>query len=131
MSTIKKNSKLYIFLNVKAFSRGGQYWKTRGGGGVSQRALNDVPANKGLIAVNRKKKSLIAYVSPIISKTSTKKIWERVKKIKGKIIKRPHPFLTNVSGIETQIPSETSNIFGEAFASHSEKNTLMISNFIR
>ena len=49
--------------------------------------------------------------------TSMEKIWKRVQKIKGKITIRLPPLLTSAFGIETQNPSETSNIFGEAVAS--------------
>ena len=64
-----------------------------------------------------KTESWIAYVSSINANTSMEKIWKRVQKIKGKFTRRPPPLLNNAYGIETQNPNETSNIFGEAFAS--------------
>ena len=64
-----------------------------------------------------KTESWLTYVSSINANTSMEKIWKRVQKIKGKFTRRPPTLLTNTSGIETQNPSETSNIFGEAFAS--------------
>ena len=61
------------------------------------------------------------------------KIWKRVQKIKGKFTRRPPLLLTNAHGIEKQNPSETSNTFGEAFASISglEKYTQAFQRYKR
>ena len=59
----------------------------------------------------------IAYASSLTANISMEKIWKKVQNIKGKFTGSSPPLLTNVSGIESQNPSETSNTFGEAFAS--------------
>ena len=64
-----------------------------------------------------KKDSWMRYVSSINENTNMRKIWKRIKKIKGMYTKIPLPLLHNSQNNLTDNPMETSKIFCEAFAS--------------
>ena len=70
--------------------------------------------------IKARKESWIKYVSSININTSSKQVWERVKKISGKFKNQPLPLLRDANGDNTEDPAVTSNIFARAFASVSE-----------
>ena len=58
----------------------------------------------------------INYHEFINMNTSSKKFWKKTKKMNGKYVSSPLPFMRTAKGDLAQDPQQTSKIFAESFA---------------